>query len=120
MTTAVQARESAGSALMEMVEPVLDVVVGRIVSGFDPAKIILFGSYARGTPRRWSDLDIMVLLDRVDDHGRDAVAIRRALSDVYFPKDVVVATPAEFERMAKDTGYIHYYIRKEGRVLYER
>ena len=120
MTTAVQTRESAGSALMEMVEPVLDAVVGRIVSGFDPAKIILFGSYARGTPRRWSDLDIMVLLDRVDDHGRDIVAIRRALSDVYFPKDVVVATPAEFERMAKDAGYIHYYIRKEGKVLYER
>lgn len=120
MTTAVQTRESAGSALMETVEPILDAVVERIVSGFDPVKIILFGSYARGTPRRWSDLDIMVLLDRVDDHGRDSVAIRRALSDVRFPKDVVVTTLAEFERMSKDTGYIHYYAHKEGKILYER
>lgn len=119
-TTTLQTRESAGYALMEMVEPILDAVVERIVSMFDPVKITLFGSYARGTPRRWSDLDIMVVLDEIDEHGRDSVAVGRALSDIRFPIDVVVTTLAEFEQKSRDTGYIHYYAYKDGRVLYER
>ena len=48
-------------------EPVDDVllqeIVGKIVERFQPRRIILFGSRARGDHRRDSDLDLFVEMD---------------------------------------------------------
>ncbi len=40
-------------------EPLLADVARRIVQNFRPEKIVLFGSYAYGTPERGSDLDLL-------------------------------------------------------------
>ena len=37
-------------------QAVVDTLVERIVAGFQPASILLFGSRARGTDNRWSDI----------------------------------------------------------------
>ena len=34
-----------------------------IAEKFDPEKIVLFGSYAYGHPKPWSDVDILVVMD---------------------------------------------------------
>ena len=36
-------------------------IVNKIVSGYSPDKIILFGSYASGKPNENSDLDLFVI-----------------------------------------------------------
>ncbi|HEX4046818.1 MAG TPA: nucleotidyltransferase domain-containing protein, partial [Elusimicrobiota bacterium] len=36
-------------------------MVERIVRGFEPEQVILFGSYARGTETRDSDVDLLVV-----------------------------------------------------------
>ena len=38
-------------------------IVNKIASGYQPDKIILFGSYASGTPNEDSDLDLFVIKD---------------------------------------------------------
>ena len=44
-------------------EPITDELIekikNRIISGVDPDKIILFGSYAYGNPTKESDLDFI-------------------------------------------------------------
>jgi len=41
----------------------ISVFVDEITKKFKPAKIILFGSYGYGTPKKDSDVDILVIID---------------------------------------------------------
>jgi predicted nucleotidyltransferase len=47
----------------EVTEKLLQDITRRIVEAFHPVKIILFGSYAYGTPHRDSDVDLFVIMD---------------------------------------------------------
>ena len=50
-------------------ESVVDTMVERIVARFQPARILLFGSRARGTDNRWSDVDLLVVMEEVADNA---------------------------------------------------
>ena len=43
-------------------ETPISTIVDRIVKGFHPLQIVLFGSHARGTVTEWSNLDLLVIL----------------------------------------------------------
>ena len=92
----------------------------RIAEEFDPEKIILFGSHARGTAGRDSDVDLLVVMPVVQSKRAIRVEIRAALSGIGFPKDVVVVTPEEVKRFAGVPGTIIRPALLEGEVLYER
>jgi Nucleotidyltransferase domain. len=80
----------------------VQAAVDRLVEAFDPLRIVVFGSYARGEAPH-SDLDLLVVLPEVE-HKRDAaVAMRRVLADLPVSKDVVVATPEEIEARRNST-----------------
>jgi len=64
-------------------------LVGRIVEVFHPRKVILFGSYAYGTPTRESDVDLLVIMETRQPPAEQAAAIRRAVG-FPFPVDVLV------------------------------
>ena len=108
----------------------LQEAVERIVAGFDPLKIVLFGSLARGEHRADSDVDLLVVIpDGSDDDGSGrhdsgnhevTVEILRTLKDLPFPKDVVVTTPEEIARRGNFVGTVLRPALREGRVLYER
>jgi predicted nucleotidyltransferase len=101
------------------VERAIQEMVRRIVEGFDPEKIILFGSQARGDAGPDSDVDLLVVMPT--DSKRDtSVQIGVALHAMGVPKDVMVITPDEFERRKNIAGTIAYPAHHEGRVLYER
>lgn len=95
-------------------------MVRRIVDRFDPEKIILFGSYARGTAGPDSDVDLLVVLPVVGPKRKKAIEIHVALAGVGLPKDVIVVTPEELERNRDIVGTIVYPALREGRTLYER
>lgn len=101
------------------IEAAIQEMVRRIVAGFDPEKIILFGSQARGDAGPDSDVDLLVVMD-TDSKRRTAVDIAVKLHAMGVPKDIVVITPAEFERRKDISGSIAYPAHHEGRVLYER
>jgi predicted nucleotidyltransferase len=92
----------------------------RIVQDYNPAKIILFGSHARGEAGLESDIDLLVVLPEVANKRKNAVAIRRILRDLPVPKDIVVTTPEEIARRGDLVGTVLRPALREGKVLYER
>ena len=102
-------------------EEFLKEVVRRIVSAVDPVKIILFGSHAYGKPKKESDLDIMVVVDKIENTRREIVLrIREALSDFLIGKDIIVATTQEIEDWKEVPQAFVTYVVKRGRLLYEK
>lgn len=101
-------------------ESIVDTMVNRIVSRFEPSRILLFGSRARGTDNRWSDVDLLVVMEEVTDKRRAAVEMRRTLSDLPVSKDIIVTTPEEIERRGHLVGSVLRAALREGKVVYER
>lgn len=97
----------------------IDLAVRRIVEAAHPAKVILFGSRARGDEDKGSDLDLMVIENREPDTYDEMVRLRKAVGSVGVGVDILVYSQAEFERRSQVPGTVLYWARKEGRVLYE-
>ena len=96
-------------------------MVDRIVRGFNPEQVILFGSYARGTQTRDSDVDLLVVLPEIKGSRRNkCVDIRVALHGMGLAKDIVIRTPEELTAEKVIPGTIGRAIEREGRILYER
>ena len=98
-------------------DPYLHKLV-RLLQPYEPDRIILFGSRARGDADEYSDYDVIVIkrtdrpfLDRLRDMVPYLVAFDRAA-------EILVYTPEEFDRM-RETG-LGWLVRQEGVVLYER
>ena len=103
------------------VRAAIDEIVRRIVAGFHPERIILFGSHARGTWGPNSDVDLLVVMNRVAGSRRQvATAIDLSLAGIPLAVDVVVATADEVERDRNRIGNIVRPAMREGRVVYER
>ena len=98
----------------------INEMVRRIVAGFDPEKIILFGSHARGDAGPDSDADLLVVMHVQGAKRAKAIEIDMVLSDVAMSKDVIVVTPEEVRKYGKVVGTIIYPALHEGKVLYER
>src|SRR5881275_2598417 len=63
----------------------------EVAEKFHPDKIILFGSYAYGTPHEDSDVDILVIMPA---YSQLSQAVRIDLAcESYFPLDLIVRTP---------------------------
>ena len=98
----------------------IKVMADRIARDYDPVKIILFGSHARGEAGPESDIDLLVVLPEVANKRQAAVAILRLLTDLPVPKDIVVTTPEEIARRGDLVGTVLRPALREGKVLYER
>jgi len=84
-----------------------------------PAKVILFGSHARGDADEGSDMDFLVIEREVDDRLAEAVKLRRALRGFGVPVDVVVMDEALVQRRSKVKGTMVDRALREGRVVAE-
>lgn len=96
----------------------LKEVTDKIVREFQPEKIILFGSWAWGTPTKDSDADLLVV--KKTDNTRDSARkISRLIFPRPFPLDIIVYNPDKIkERLAKGDFFIEDIFSK-GKFLYE-
>ena len=101
-------------------EAVLETMVDRIVGRFEPSRVILFGSRARGTASVDSDVDLLVVLPDAPDKRRAAVEMRRLLRDLPVSKDIIVTTPDEIAHRGHVVGSLLHAALREGTVVYER
>jgi predicted nucleotidyltransferase len=87
---------------------------------FRPQKIILFGSYANGTPTEDSDVDVLIVMSLTDGQPdvRQAAAIRDRVP-APFPMDVIVRSPEQIaRRMAQGDSFVKEVLSR-GRLMYE-
>ena len=95
-------------------------MVRRIVEGFHPERVILFGSRARETTGADSDVDLLVIMHVTGSRRKQAAEIDLALADRTLPVDLIVLTPDDVEQFKNTVGHVVYPAMHEGKVLYER
>lgn len=96
------------------------IMVERIVQRFQPEKIILFGSRARGDARADSDVDLLVVLASCDDRKAATISMMRAVADLPVSKDIVVTCTRDLETRGKLASTVLYPALREGKVVYAR
>ncbi|MBA2504663.1 MAG: nucleotidyltransferase domain-containing protein [Thermoleophilaceae bacterium] len=82
-----------------------------------PARVILFGSAARGEAGPDSDYDFLVIEREVHDHGTEWTTLREALGNVDRMVDILLYDEARAERRAKVPGTVVNRALREGREL---
>jgi predicted nucleotidyltransferase len=88
----------------------------RLVAAAPGARVVLFGSYARGEANAISDLDFLVV-EPGDDDGSEAVRLMRALRELRVPTDVIVVSERYAEEWRDVRGSLVHAALSEGRVL---
>lgn len=103
----------------------IEEITHRIVNELDPEEIILFGSYAWGTPNKDSDLDLFVIMpDGTPNFNRVELGVRArcSLHDLIINAgvDIWVITRSNVEKYRKVLGSLERKIVDSGKVLYAR
>ncbi|MBM4020283.1 MAG: nucleotidyltransferase domain-containing protein [Planctomycetes bacterium] len=93
--------------------------VGILRRASRPRRIVLFGSYARGRPTGESDLDFLVVKRRVRNTMAEMVRLRRLLSPLRIPADVLVVSERRYTEWSDTPGNVLHSAATEGKVLYE-
>ena len=85
---------------------------------FNPERVILFGSYARGKPNEDSDVDILVIMNHNNPRNVAQAIVIRLQIDAPFPMDLLVKRPAEVTaRLSMNDTFLKSVIQ-DGQVLY--
>ena len=86
----------------------------------NPDKIILFGSYAYGTPNEDSDLDILIIKNSYKNKWKEKEKVRQALKSIRISKDILVENE-EYFLSHSNKNWINtalYDAKNKGEVLY--
>lgn len=86
-----------------------------------PSRIILFGSYGRGTANEASDLDLMIVEQDIPDKAAEYLRLMDALDQVVpgIGTDLLLYPQDEFERRSRVPGTVLFRARQEGQVLHD-
>jgi predicted nucleotidyltransferase len=99
--------------------PVLREIIQRLVSAYQPERIYLFGSVARGDAGLDSDYDLMVIVpdDAPPERRRSRLACE-VLRGTGSAADVLVCTHSCFERRRCLKASLPGTVLREGRLLH--
>ena len=105
----------------EVIEQKIQEIVQKIIKKYQPEKIILFGSWAWGTPHEDSDIDLLV----IKETHKSRIERQREVKDMIIfsqmPVDVLVHTPSELEEsINKKRNLFLEDIVHNGKVLYTK
>lgn len=92
--------------------------VTQVADAFSPDRVVLFGSYARGTASEDSDVDLLVIMPHSKRNIEQSLDITRSI-DRSFPLDLIVRKPDEIRKRLHMHDMFLASILKEGKVLYE-
>lgn len=99
----------------------IQTVVNKIVQEYEPEKVILFGSYAWGKPREWSDLDLFIIKKskkrRID---RERELRTKLFGNNFPPLDLLIYTPQEVKKRLYIEDFFIEDIIKKGKVVYAK
>lgn len=107
--------------MVQEIYPNVEEVIGRFITELKKRvhieRVILFGSYARGNPRPWSDIDLAVISTDFhggteEDHLLLAEVARQITPQIealpYLPEDFADCDPRSFEANIAHSGKVMY------------
>ena len=89
----------------------------RLTQAAPGARVILFGSHARGDADSRSDVDFLVVEPQVERRGEECVRLRRALRGLHIAADVVVVSARDVDEWRDVRGSLVHAALSEGREL---
>lgn len=97
----------------------IEKIVKQIIEKYQPEKIILFGSFAYGRPKPWSDVDLLIIKKskkkRVERIKEILMKIESSL-----PFEPLVYTPKELKERLDLGDFFFQTISEKGEILYEK
>jgi predicted nucleotidyltransferase len=105
---------------MLITEEEINGVVEKIIKGYNPEKIILFGSYSAGNPNENSDIDLFVVKDTDKPRPERAIELRKMLYGSKLPIDLIVYNQKEIDETRKNNIGLEMRYLETGKVMYER
>lgn len=101
-------------------EEIVNKIVEKIKIQYAPEKIILFGSYAWGSPKKDSDVDLLIVKETDQKHRKRMIDVRRILRDEngLVGMDILVYTPQEINERLKINDSFISKIFKKGKIFY--
>ncbi len=106
--------------MISLPPPSLQRTIQRLVVSFAPERIILFGSYAKGTNHAGSDVDLLVVANlngHRDVHHRRA---RQLVAGCFPPVDVILCSPEEAVQASATPSPFLLSILSTGSTVYIR
>ena len=104
---------------MYLNENIKKIIREKIYSEINPKQVILFGSYAYGTATKDSDIDLMIVEQKIiGSKVKEAVRIKRILNEVDMSKDILVVSEEEFEFYKTEAGSVIRDAYERGEVLW--
>jgi len=103
-------------AVKDTIQKILD----KLVTGYAPQKVILYGSYAYGKPDRDSDIDLLIIKETTERFIDRWVTVQQILTGTHpsILVETLVLTPQEMERrLAIGDQFVEENITR-GEVLY--
>lgn len=100
-------------------DPILAEILHRLTGAFQPERVYLFGSRARGEAGPDSDYDLLMVVKEsgLPRYRREQEAFR-TLIGVGAPKDILVLTREEFDRKRTVVSSLPAAVEREGILLY--
>jgi len=96
-------------------------ITDKIVRGYQPEKIVLFGSWAWGTPHQDSDVDLLIIKEGDTSRIEREREVRALLFLCGVPLDILVYAPRELERSINNNRNLFLEdIVRNGRILYSK
>ncbi len=100
-------------------DPAIRQVVDAIREGYEPEKIILFGSHVSGQPVADSDLDVLVIKDTDKSWTERSQEVSQLVRPRPLPLDILVKTPQEIDEALANGDRFIGQILSRGRAVYE-
>lgn len=97
-----------------------NTIVNRLTTNLDVVKVILFGSYGYGKPTKYSDLDLLVIVNTKEKGIKRYAMVSELLEPRKIPMDIIVKTPEEIKDRTKKFDPFIRNILKTGKILYEK
>mgnify|MGYP000032261223 CR=1 FL=1 len=106
----------------EGIEAKLREIIEVIIKKYNPDKIILFGSYAYGTPKEESDIDLLIVKETDEPFHRRWANVCSLVSHIVktLPFSPFVVTPKELKERLEIGDQFFIEISNRGRVLYAK
>jgi predicted nucleotidyltransferase len=104
----------------KQINDIIDAIVEKLVAEYSPQKVILFGSYANGSPDKDSDIDLLVIKETSERFIDRWVTVQKILTGMHrsIPLETLVLTPEEVERRLKIGDQFIADVVEKGELLY--